>query len=133
MAEPDKIKHLEFIQFVISRMNSNSFQSKSWAVAIVSALLAIYASEANIGFIIIAYLPLTILWLLDAYYLHQERKYRGLFDAVRLPDSAIGAFDLNASSFREGFGEYVQVVISRTIFPLYFSIEIVFLVLICIH
>lgn len=37
----EQLKHLEFIQNVITRMNTNSFQIKAWAVTIVSALLAI--------------------------------------------------------------------------------------------
>ena len=43
----DKLKHLEFIQNVITRMNTNSFQIKGWTVTIVSAVLAIYASTKN--------------------------------------------------------------------------------------
>ena len=36
--EADKIKHIEFIQDTITRMNVNSFQIKSWNVTILSAL-----------------------------------------------------------------------------------------------
>ncbi len=41
----EQIKHLEFIQDVITRMNSNSFQIKGWCITILSALCAIYAAE----------------------------------------------------------------------------------------
>ena len=50
MANPENIfsddvrHHLSFIQGVITRMNSNSFSMKGWMVAIVSALLAVYAA-----------------------------------------------------------------------------------------
>lgn len=47
-------KHLEFIQNIITRMNTNSFQIKGWAVTIVYALLAIYASSKNEYFILAA-------------------------------------------------------------------------------
>ena len=40
-----EIKHLEFIQGVITRMASNSFAMKGWMIAIISALLAIYADS----------------------------------------------------------------------------------------
>ena len=36
----DKLKHLEFIQNIITRMNTNSFLIKGWAVTIASAILA---------------------------------------------------------------------------------------------
>ena len=44
---PENIKHLEFIQNVITRMNTNSFQIKGWSIVVVSALLAIYASTKD--------------------------------------------------------------------------------------
>lgn len=41
----EQIKHLEFIQDVITRMNSNSFQIKGWCITILSALCAIYCDH----------------------------------------------------------------------------------------
>ncbi len=80
--EPDKLKHLEFIQNVITRMNTNSFQIKGWAITIVSATLALYASTKNECFILVGVFPSLIFWFLDAYYLTQERKFRGLYNDV---------------------------------------------------
>ena len=71
-----KIKHLEFVQNVITRMNSNSFQLKGWMITIVSALLALYASSNKLLYIFVAIVPVIIFWCLDAFYLKQERLYR---------------------------------------------------------
>ena len=79
---PENIKHLEFIQNVITRMNTNSFQIKGWSVVIVSALLAISASTKNYYFFLAGVFPTLIFWFLDAYYLNQERKFRGLYNDV---------------------------------------------------
>ena len=79
---PDKIKHLEFIQGVITRMNTNSFQIKGMAVAIVSALLAIFASTNNSIFFLCGIVPCVLFWFLDSYYLQQERKFRGIYNDV---------------------------------------------------
>jgi len=79
---PEKIKHLEFIQNVITRMNANSFQIKGWSIVIASALLAIYASTKDNYFFLVAMFPTLIFWFLDTYYLTQERKFRGLYDDV---------------------------------------------------
>lgn len=79
---PEEMKHLEFIQAVITRMNSNSFQMKGWMVAIVSALLAVFTSTQNNQFVLVAILPTVIFWFLDTYYLWQERKFRGLYNDV---------------------------------------------------
>ena len=79
---PDQIKHLEFIQAVITRMNANSFQLKGWSIAIVSALLALYANSNNVIYIFVAIIPTLLFWGLDAYYLQQERKFRGVYNNV---------------------------------------------------
>lgn len=80
----DQIKHLEFIQDAITRMADNSFKMKGWMVAIVSALLAIYAdNNAENGlYVLLALLPVFIFWGLDAYFLQQERMFRGIYNDV---------------------------------------------------
>ena len=59
----EKIKHLEFVQNVITRMNANSFQLKGWAITIVSALLALYASSDKVLYIFVAIVPVIIFCL----------------------------------------------------------------------
>ena len=78
----EEIKHIEFIQGIITRMNSNSFQIKAWTITIVSAILAVFTSTKNADFLLIAMFPVIIFWFLDTFYLLQERKFRGLFDDV---------------------------------------------------
>lgn len=78
----EKIKHLEFIQNVITRMNQNSFMIKGWTITIVSALLALYASNYKKLFILIAVFPTFVFMLLDSYYLWQERKFRHLYNKI---------------------------------------------------
>ena len=60
----NKIKHLEFIQSTITRMNQNSFQIKGWMNTLVSALLALYASSEKVAYILIAIVPAIVFWLL---------------------------------------------------------------------
>jgi hypothetical protein len=78
----EKMQHLEFIQNVITRMNTNSFQIKGMAITIVSALIAIYASTSNIIFVFLGIIPTLLFWFLDSYYLQQERKFRGIYNNV---------------------------------------------------
>lgn len=95
----EKIKHLEFIQNVITRMNQNSFMIKGWTVTIISALLAIYASRNEKLFILIAIFPTFIFMLLDSYYLWQERKFRKLYNKIILPfkQTEIPLFSMNTN------------------------------------
>ena len=56
----NKIKHLDFVQSNIFRMNSKSFQMKSWMLVIVTALLGSFANTQNHNFILLALLPTLI-------------------------------------------------------------------------
>ena len=78
----NKIKFLEMIQGVITRMASNSFMLKGWAVTLVAGTFALSAKESNSLFFLIAYVPIILFWFLDSYYLQLERKYRKLYNVT---------------------------------------------------
>jgi len=123
--DKNQLKHLEFIQSVVTRMNANSFQSKGWAITIFSALLAIYAgSGGNRLFLVVSVAPALLFWFLDAYYLQQERKFRGVYnDAAGLSKEEtrikIRLFEMPIQHYTKGKYSYWSVFFSRTIFPLY--------------
>ena len=123
----EKLKHLEFIQNVITRMNTNSFQIKGWAITIVSATLALYAATKNECFILVGVFPSLIFWFLDAYYLTQERKFRGLYNDVAGVSEK--PFDLRPFAMRpdlyvKGKYSYWNVFWSTTIWKLYLAVII---------
>lgn len=129
----NKIKHLEFIQSTITRMNQNSFQIKGWMITLVSALLALYASSERVVYILIAIVPAVVFWFLDAYYLQQERRFRGVYNDVAglSPDDSrinVREFEIPIQKYQCGKYCYFNVLFSMTIFPLY-GIAIVGLVI----
>jgi len=90
----DVTKHLEIIQSVINRQAANSFQMKSWTIALLAALIGL--SRASKEDIFIAGLGVVILfWLLDSYYLSKERKFRSLYDEVRQKKKADYSMDIS--------------------------------------
>ena len=124
----DEVKHLEFIQGVITRMNSNSFQMKGWMVAIVSALLAVYASTGNNRFVLVAIVPTVLFWFLDTYYLQQERKFRGLYnDAAGLSKEPkkIELFAMRPDLYTEGKYSFWNVFGSITVILLYLPVILI--------
>lgn len=124
----EKLKHLEFIQNVITRMNTNSFQIKGWAVTIVSALLAVYAATKNNHFVLVGIFPAMIFWFLDAYYLNQERKFRGLYnDVAGITDQPkqIKLFAMRPDLYTGGTYSYWSAFVSLTISMLYLSIIVI--------
>ena len=130
----EKIKHLEFIQNVITRMNTNSFQIKGWNIIIVSAFLAVFASTKNIYFLLSAIVPSSIFWFLDSYYLLQERKFRGLYNDVagvsKNPQN-IKLFAMRPDLYTKDIDNkysFWNVFWSTTIWKMYLSIIILLLV-----
>ncbi len=91
----NKLKHLEMIQAIITRMNSNSFMLKGWAVTLVAGVFALASKESNEFYFLIAFIPSIIFWGLDAYYLLQERLYRSLYNIVRALDENDVDFSMN--------------------------------------
>lgn len=77
-----KIKHLEMIEAVIERMAKNSFQLKGWAMTLIALVGAIAAQGSDKRFILLAFLPILGFWILDSFYLQQERRYKLLYKNV---------------------------------------------------
>jgi hypothetical protein len=79
-----KLKHLEFIQAAISRMGTNSFLFKGWAITIAAALSAFATVETKAALLTIAVLSTMMFWALDGYYLWLERGFVRLHNEVSL-------------------------------------------------
>lgn len=114
-----KLKHLEFIQNVITRMNSNSFLIKGWSITLVSALFALAAKDANINYVLISYIVIPVFWFLDGFYISQERQYRDLYKEVAAKDDTTIDFSMNASGFCKGDRTWLAGVFSKTLIPFY--------------
>ncbi|MFN8028024.1 MAG: hypothetical protein U0W40_17165 [Acidimicrobiia bacterium] len=99
MSDPDKIKHLEFIEAVVSRQATNSFLVKGWALTVALALYGFSAAHLNWYLAALGLVPVLVFWLLDSYFLRQERLFRCLYDEVRQPDSEVELFSLNAQAY----------------------------------
>lgn len=110
-----KLKHLEFIQGAITRMASNSFALKGWSVVFVSGLFALAAKDANVGFVYLAYFPASAFWILDGFYLRQEKLYRALYQAVCIRDEASIDFTMDARPFEVEVDSWLKVTMSTTL------------------
>jgi hypothetical protein len=128
---PEQIKHLDYIQAVITRMNANSFQLKGWTVTLVSALLALSASAKNQYFVLVAILPTLIFWALDAYYLQQERKFRGVYNDVTglTKQNKIELFAMPIQLYKGDSYSYWNVFGSKTIAALYLPLILILVVI----
>ncbi|HOF99438.1 MAG TPA: hypothetical protein PLD44_08685, partial [Paludibacteraceae bacterium] len=76
----NKQKHLEFIQGTINRMAGNLFFLRGWTITLITGLFALSTKETNQDYILIAYFLILIFWILDGYFLSQERLFRDLYN-----------------------------------------------------
>ncbi len=119
----NKQKHLEFIQGVINRMAGNSFLLKGWAITLVVALFALSAKDTNQSYIIIAYFPVITFWILDGYFLSQERLFRALYDHVRKLDEKEIDFSIDTNKHNENKrNSWPRSMLSKTLLFFYLSL-----------
>src|SRR3989344_4093868 len=79
----NKRKHLEFIQAIISRMASNLFFLRGWTITLIGALLALFSKNNSPDYVFYFLLVIVLIfWILDGYFLSQERSYRDLYNHV---------------------------------------------------
>ena len=127
-----KLKHLEMIQNIITRLANNSFSLKGWTVIFIAAVLGFAIKESDPNYIPLVLFPIFAFCGLDGYYLRQEKLFRALYDKVAKLDEQDINFEMDTSSIEEEVGSWHSVCFSRTILGFYGPILIVILILILI-
>lgn len=128
----NKHKHLEFIQAVINRMAGNSFLLRGWAVTLVAALFALSAKDTNHAYIFVAYFPVIIFWILDGYFLSQERLFIDLYNHVRKFDNKDIDFSMDITIFKKNERNgWICSMFSHT--PSFFYLSLVAVMLVVIY
>jgi len=117
----NKIRHLELIQAVINRMANNSFLVKGWCITLVSALLGLASQDNDKKFIIVVFFPALMFWLLDAYFLRQERLFRQKYNEVAHNAAEFTDFSLNTSTVEKQVDSWLRITFSQTLFLFYGS------------
>ena len=126
----NKYKHLEMVQGVISRMASNSFQLKGLCVTIAVAISALAVIRSNAIMYLLLLLPIISFWLMDAYYLHQEKLFRSLYDAVRVMENDKVDFSMETSQFKGTTPSLVKCIFFNwSTIGFYLPFAVIFIVL----
>lgn len=124
----NKHKHLEFIQAAVNRMAGNLFLLKGWTITLIAALFALSAKDTNKMFIAIAYFPTTVFWILDGYFLAQERRFRDLYDYVRQLNESQIDFSMDTALFKDKRrNTWLGAMLSRTLLVYYIALMVIML------
>jgi len=120
----EKIKHLEMIQNVITKMHNDSNQVKRLTIISVATLLSVFIFTKNNWYVLVAFLPTIVFWFLDTYYLWQQRKFRGVYDDVAgiTKNNEIKLFAMRPDLYTGGKYSYFSVFFSVTILWVYLPV-----------
>lgn len=77
-----KLKHIDIVQSTISRMAQNSFAIKGWTITVLVGLFVFLQKDNFRNNMIIYLIPIIFFWVLDSYYLWQERLFRKLYNKI---------------------------------------------------
>jgi len=72
----DRLKYLEMLQGVITRLAGNSFTIKGWSVTLSTGTLAYLMKDGNPSVAYLALIPAVMFAILDGYYLLLEKRLR---------------------------------------------------------
>lgn len=89
-------KDLEFIQDIIARLAENSFKIKGWSITLIVVVLLFRTRDLHL---LIAFIPLFGFWVLDAYYLKLERRYRSMYEDARTGNQDRDQFEMDSSAY----------------------------------
>ena len=122
------VEHLKMTQAVINRLGSNSFLVKSWSMTIIVAamVLIVKPDMQNPYFVLVLIVPVFGFWILDGYFLWQERLFRQVYGEIRVQSDT--DFEMNPMKHRnEPKCSWLSAIFSLTL-VLFYLIEILFII-----
>jgi hypothetical protein len=96
--EQNRVKHLEMIQAVVTRLSNEGFLIKGWAVTLAGVVAGLAINTESWSLAMLGCLPTLAFWVLDAIFLRDERLFRDLGEYVRKRSSGVEPFYMGATS-----------------------------------
>ena len=122
------VEHLKMTQAVIDRLNRNSFWLKTLSVTlIVSAMILVAIQDEK--YPIVFLMPITLVlgfWILDGYFLWQERLFRKVYDEIRVQSDTV--FEMNPMKHKnKPKCSWLSAIFSPTL-VIFYLVELVFII-----
>lgn len=134
-------KQLNMVQTIIDRMGRNSFLIKGWAISIIAGVFAISSKRLfpnSLSLAIFLILILVLFWLLDSYYLYEERIFRNMYNNLvkefndeQLISNKSNLFEIDPSKVDKDF-QFYSIMFSKTEIPYLITIIAIIMVHLCI-
>jgi hypothetical protein len=98
-------------------MNNCSFLLKGWSVTLVSALFVLSAKDVDVRFVLIAYFPAIVFWILDGFFIDQEKRYRQLYALVIKDSNEVPELEMNTTKINDIKGSWPSAMFTKTLLP----------------
>ena len=128
MEDKDRvIKHLEIIQGIVNRLGHDSFLIKGWSMTIlVAGMIFIARNEIQNEYFILTFLIAIIgFWVLDGYFLWQERLFREVYNDVRKQEKTDFAMNV-VKHMKKPKCNWISSIFSVTL-NIFYGIEMLFI------
>ena len=125
----DRLKHLEFVQAVVTRLANGSFLIKGWTLTVAAAFFAVVVNNLNAAVAAIGLVPIVAFWFLDGVFLRNERQFRKLYDDVADPTKAVKSMSMNIAPY-EKTTTWAAAAFSQTLLLFYGALVLVDLALV---
>jgi hypothetical protein len=97
-----RVKHLEMLQSLITRMAGDGASFKSYCITVATAVIGFAFTLHRPAIAALALLPVIAFSVADAQYLRVERRFRDVFNLVRKEGwDTMPSFDINLASAPE--------------------------------
>ena len=128
-----RVEHLKMVQGVISRMAGNCAQVKTWTVSLVTAVFVFagLSDERDMLIGVAGFVPVLLFGAMDARYLHLERCYRKLYEAIASGES-VKPFDLDYRPYAGSVDSLGATALSWSVCGFYGTLLISLVVLLTI-
>ncbi|CAM3487550.1 hypothetical protein HMPREF9378_0017 [Streptococcus sanguinis SK1 = NCTC 7863] len=125
-----KLKHIDIIQSTISRMAQNSFTIKGWTITILVGLFVFLQKDNFRNNMIIYLVPIIFFWILDSYYLWQERLFRKLYNDVIVNVTEESDLSMNIIQYKNTV-KFFSSLFSVSEIMVYLPLLLITLLLLC--
>ena len=121
------VEHLKMTQVVINRLANNCVLVKGWSMTIILAAM-VFIAKHDIPSPYFIPVPILLVWILDGYFLWQERLFRQVYDEIRIQTET--NFEMNPMKHKDKPKcSWLSAIFSRTLF-IFYLVELIFIVLV---
>ena len=111
-------------------MAQNSFAIKGWTITILVGLFVFVQNEKFKHNIFIYLIPIIFFWLLDSYYLWQERLFRKLYNDIIVNVTEESDLSMNVTQYKNTV-KFYSSLFSVTEIVIYLPLLLIVLLLSC--